>query len=48
MPEQKFDAVVLRVAHAVFLTIDLPQLQNKNSLLYDAKGVLGVAVDGRL
>ncbi|MNT73907.1 hypothetical protein D3C72_2126680 [compost metagenome] len=48
VPEQKFDAVVLGVAHAVFLDIDLSQLQNKNSLLYDVKGVLVEGVDGRL
>jgi UDP-N-acetyl-D-galactosamine dehydrogenase len=48
VPEQKFDAVVLGVAHAAFLTMDLSQLQNTNSLLYDVKGVLGKGVDGRL
>lgn len=48
VPEQKFDAVILGVAHAVFLDMDLSQLQNKNSLLYDVKGVLGKGVDGRL
>jgi UDP-N-acetyl-D-galactosamine dehydrogenase len=48
VPEQKFDAVVLGVAHAAFLAMDLSQLQNENSLLYDVKGVLGKGVDGRL
>lgn len=47
-PLQKFDAVVLGVAHATFLNLDLSQLQNENSLLYDVKGVLGEGVDGRL
>ncbi|MNT19952.1 UDP-N-acetyl-D-glucosamine 6-dehydrogenase [compost metagenome] len=47
-PLKKFDAVVLGVAHATFLNLDLSQLQNENSLLYDVKGVLGEGVDGRL
>jgi UDP-N-acetyl-D-galactosamine dehydrogenase len=48
MPHQKFDALVLGVAHQEFLNVDLSQLQNSNSLLYDVKGVLGKEVDGRL
>jgi UDP-N-acetyl-D-galactosamine dehydrogenase len=48
LPNQKFDAVVLGVAHHQFLNIDITKLQNKSSLLYDVKGVLGDAVDGRL
>ncbi len=48
VPTQKFDAVVLGVAHHQFLTIDISKLQNEVSLLYDVKGVLGDDVDGRL
>ncbi|MES2544650.1 MAG: nucleotide sugar dehydrogenase, partial [Bacteroidota bacterium] len=48
VPNQKFDAVVLGVAHHQFLTIDISKLQNEVSLLYDVKGVLGDGVDGRL
>jgi UDP-N-acetyl-D-glucosamine/UDP-N-acetyl-D-galactosamine dehydrogenase len=48
LPNQKFDAVVLGVAHHQFLTIDISKLQNDISLLYDVKGILGDAVDGRL
>ncbi|MNF50283.1 UDP-N-acetyl-D-glucosamine 6-dehydrogenase [compost metagenome] len=48
VPKIKFDAVVLGVAHGAFLGMDLSQLQNKNSLLYDVKGVLVEGVDGRL
>ncbi|TDE29168.1 nucleotide sugar dehydrogenase [Flavobacterium ranwuense] len=48
VPTQKFDAVVLGVAHHQFLDLDLSILQNTISLLYDVKGVLGDAVDGRL
>ncbi|MDI6046672.1 nucleotide sugar dehydrogenase [Flavobacterium yafengii] len=48
LPSQKFDAVVLGVAHSQFITIDITKLQNEISLLYDVKGILGDAVDGRL
>ena len=45
---QKFDAIVLGVAHTAFLTLDLSKIRNTNSVIYDVKGVLGNAVDGRL
>ena len=48
LPNQKFDAVVLGVAHHQFLSIDFSKLQNDISLLYDVKGVLGNVADGRL
>jgi UDP-N-acetyl-D-galactosamine dehydrogenase len=48
LPEEKFDAVVLGVAHQQFLTVDFSALQNEKSLLYDVKGILGDNVDGRL
>ena len=48
VPNQKFDAVVLGVAHTEFLDLDFSHLQNTKSVLYDVKGVLGDVVDGRL
>lgn len=48
LPNQKYDAVVLGVAHHQFLSIDFSKLQNDISLLYDVKGVLGDVADGRL
>lgn len=48
VPNQKFDAVVLGVGHKEFLSLDLAQLQNATSVIYDVKGVLGKGVDGRL
>lgn len=48
MPKEQFDAVILGVAHHQFLDIDLSILQKSTSLLYDVKGVLGDAADGRL
>lgn len=48
VPKQKFDAIILGVAHAEFLNLDLSELQNKNSIIYDVKGVLQSGFDGRL
>ncbi|BDB56756.1 nucleotide sugar dehydrogenase [Flavobacterium ammonificans] len=48
MPIEKFDAVVLGVAHKVFLDLNLSLVQNKQSVLYDIKGVLKVETDGKL
>jgi UDP-N-acetyl-D-galactosamine dehydrogenase len=48
LPTQKFDAVVLGVAHTEFLKLDIPFLQKANSVLYDVKGVLSDKVDGKL
>ncbi|MFE3871995.1 nucleotide sugar dehydrogenase [Flavobacterium sp. ZS1P70] len=48
IPNAKFDAIVLGVAHADFLDLDFSIFKNSNSILYDVKGVLGDAVDGRL
>ncbi|ASV28839.1 nucleotide sugar dehydrogenase [Maribacter cobaltidurans] len=48
MPQQKFDAVVLTVAHKVFLEIDFKEVVKENGVVYDVKGVLSQKVDGRL
>jgi UDP-N-acetyl-D-glucosamine/UDP-N-acetyl-D-galactosamine dehydrogenase len=48
IPQNKFDAVVLGVAHHQFLNIDIINLQKENAILYDVKGVLGKNVDGKL
>ena len=48
LPYQKFDTVVLGVAHQEFLQLDLAALLKENSLLYDVKGILSVEVDGKL
>ena len=48
LPLTKFDAIVLGVAHTLFLDLDFSLLQHKSSLLYDVKGVLGDLADGRL
>lgn len=48
LPNNKFDAVVLTVAHNEFLKEDLKSLLNPNGVLYDVKGVLVENVDGQL
>jgi len=48
LPEDKFDAIVLGVAHAEFLKLNFSELQKENSLLYDVKGILGAIADNRL
>ncbi|KIQ18700.1 UDP-N-acetyl-D-galactosamine dehydrogenase [Flavobacterium sp. MEB061] len=48
LPAEKFDAIVLGVAHAEFLELNFSELQKSNSLLYDVKGVLGTIADNRL
>jgi UDP-N-acetyl-D-galactosamine dehydrogenase len=48
IPKEKFDAIVLGVAHKQFLKLNFSELQESNSLLYDVKGVLGTIADNRL
>ena len=48
VPAQKFDAIILGVAHDEFLELDFSKLKKTNSILYDVKGVLGDKADGRL
>jgi len=40
IPSQKFDAIVLTVAHKEFLKLDLKNLKNICNVVYDVKGVL--------
>ncbi|MGO4770979.1 nucleotide sugar dehydrogenase [Flavobacterium sp. W22_SRS_FK3] len=48
LPKEKFDAIVLGVAHAEFLKLNFKEIQKSNSLIYDVKGVLGTKADNRL
>lgn len=48
LPEKKFDALILGVAHKEFLDIDINAIVNKTNVIYDVKGFLNNVVDGRL
>ena len=47
-PTETYDAIVLTVAHNEFLQLDLNRLKNKNTVVYDVKGVLGNGIEGKL
>ncbi len=47
VPSNKFDGIVLGVAHKEFLNLDLTNLKKSNSIVFDVKGILKTS-DGRL
>jgi UDP-N-acetyl-D-galactosamine dehydrogenase len=49
LPEGKFDAIILAVAHNKFNDLDITKITNGNRVVYDVKGVLSEEViDGKL
>ncbi|MBD3589415.1 nucleotide sugar dehydrogenase [Bacteroides sp. GM023] len=49
LPTEKFDAIILGVAHKQFLELDLKDLLKKNGVIYDVKGLLPRdIINGRL
>ncbi|MBD0778100.1 nucleotide sugar dehydrogenase [Maribacter sp. ANRC-HE7] len=48
VPDGQFDAIILAVAHKQFMDLDLEPLKNKDTVVYDVKGVLRNKVDGKL
>lgn len=48
LPNQKFDAIILGVAHKEFLDLDFDNLKTENSVIYDVKGILKEKADGTL
>ena len=48
IPNEKFDAIVLGVAHDKFANIDFDSIKKENAVIYDVKGILGVIADGKL
>jgi UDP-N-acetyl-D-galactosamine dehydrogenase len=48
MPQNKFDGIVLTVAHKQFLEIDFEKYLKNNGIIYDVKGVLKGKVNGKL
>ncbi len=47
-PTDKFDTIILGVAHNEFLSLDLDQFKKELAVVYDVKGVLQTEVDGCL
>ena len=48
VPNQKFDTIVLGVAHKEFLELDLEIFKKEKSVVYDVKGILKGTIDGKL
>lgn len=48
LPTEKFDAIVLAVAHKEFIEMDLSVLKANKAVIYDVKGVLGDKCDKKL
>ena len=49
LPEEKFDAIILGVAHKQFLELDIKSMLKENGVIYDVKGLLPRdIIDGRL
>jgi UDP-N-acetyl-D-galactosamine dehydrogenase len=49
LPDDKYDVIILAVAHKEFLTVNLKTLLRENGLIYDVKGILPRdVIDGRL
>lgn len=46
--DQKFDAIVLAVAHKEFVGLKLDSLKTENGIVYDVKGLLKGACDAKL
>ena len=48
LPKDKFDSVVLAVAHDEFKSLDMPPLVKDNHVIYDVKWILNSECDGKL
>ena len=49
LPDEKYDAIILAVAHNEFSEIDFSQLKVEKGVVYDVKGILPRnIIDGRL
>jgi UDP-N-acetyl-D-galactosamine dehydrogenase len=48
LPKDKFDTIVLTVAHNEFKNIDLSIFKKENAIIYDVKGILDEKADAKL
>ncbi len=47
-PEATYDAIVLTVSHQQFRELNINALKNETAVIYDVKGVLGLAAEAKL
>ena len=40
LPQEKFDAIILAVAHDKFKELNFEKIKNSETIIYDVKGVL--------
>ena len=48
LPQKKYSAIILAVAHKEFLSLNLEKLLEPKGVIYDVKGVLGSRADKKL
>ncbi len=48
LPDDKYDAIVLTVAHKPFINLELNNFKSNGAVVYDVKGVLGDKCDRKL
>lgn len=48
LPQERYDAIVLGVAHREFTGIDFTAIKKENCVVYDVKGILGDRADAKL
>ncbi|RAR51151.1 nucleotide sugar dehydrogenase [Flavobacterium lacus] len=48
LKDEKYDGVVLGVAHNEFLSLDFDKLKKEKAIVYDVKGILTTQADGKL
>jgi len=48
LPKDKFDTIILTVAHNEFKNIDLSMFKKENAIIYDVKGILDEKADAKL
>lgn len=48
LPNDKYDAIVLGVAHKEFAALNFNSFKTQNGIIYDVKGILGKVADGCL
>lgn len=48
LTDERFDGIVLGVAHKEFLALDFDKLKKEKAVVYDVKGILTTQADGKL